>query len=71
MTLDECVRTHINNSISEVPLLPKEDVGCPGNEATHSHVGQKVMLLQRHVGQTEVSLTTEGQKGYVVSPSHT
>lgn len=31
-------RTHVNNSITEVSLLPEEDVGCAGDEAAYRHV---------------------------------
>ena len=50
-------RTYIDDRVAEVPLLSEEDVGRPGNEAAHRHVWQQVMLLQRHVGQTQVTLT--------------
>lgn len=30
--------THIHYGITQVPLLTKEDVGCPGNKAPHRHI---------------------------------
>lgn len=50
--------THINNSITEVPLLTEEDVGCPSNKTPNSYIRQEVMLLQGHIGQAQITLRT-------------
>jgi len=55
--------THVHNGVAQVPLLAEQDVGRPGNEAPHCHVGQEVMLLQRHVGQAQVTLATKTEGG--------
>lgn len=55
------IRTHVDDGVAKVALLPEEDVGGARHEASHRHVGQQVVLLQGHVGQTQVTLHTQGR----------
>lgn len=64
-------RTYFDDGVTEVPLLTEEDVGCSGDKASHRHVWQEVMLLQRHVGQAQVTLETRKDKGRCVYDSRT
>lgn len=31
-------RTHVNDSVTQMPLLTEENVGCPSDKAAHRHV---------------------------------
>lgn len=47
---------HLHNGITEVLLLAEKDVSSPSNESTDGDIREKVMLLQRHIRQTQISL---------------
>lgn len=54
---------YLDDGVAEVPLLPEQNVGRPGNEAPDGDVGKQVVLLQSHVRQTQVTLATGGERG--------
>jgi len=60
---------HLHDGVAQVPLLAEQDVGGAGHEAAHRHVGQQVVLLQGHVGQTQVTLATQRSKVTLIQPA--